>query len=138
MLTGMPNISPSAISTSTASLTSVRKSPNENTIKEKTENQTDDLKGDEEEQLEVVKSDYHLARKRNLIDLDNKLLLNQKHHEAKFYEELNAFPKRIKFDTQTTNQSYDNQFYSHSNRTDANSSLTNNRRDLLDTNLCYS
>lgn len=131
----------------TASLPSVRKeSPTQNSIKDESEsasqqsNQRVNQQDDEDEQLEVVKTD-RITAKRSLADLDSNKIVVSNENKNQAPQELSSysFPKRIKFDSlnNTANRSYDGQFLNTSNCQTNNLSSTN-RRELLDTNLCYS
>lgn len=91
---------------------------------------------DQEEQVDVVKTDQPTApppqsigRKRKLVDLDANRLANEG-KEAKAFDD--SYSKRIKFDTLATNQSYDNQFLSTS------SNRTNGQTSQYPASLCYS
>lgn len=120
----------SAAASLASSAAAQRRSPVE--IKEE---QTENGRRDQEEQVDVVKTDQPVSppitRKRKMIDLD-RLANESKGYDAKVYEELNAYSKRIKFDTLATNQSHDNQFLSTS------SNRTNGQAADYPANLCYS
>ena len=105
---------------------------------EQTENGRAASSRDQEEQLDVVKTDQPapappITRKRKLVDLE-RLANESKGQETKAYDELDAYSKRIKFDTLAANQSFDNQFLS----TSSHSNRMNGPASDYPASLCYS